>query len=240
MTSIVKILPITILSLIASQQALANDYKTTVEYRHAYNDGTNKTSDRVKVYLDTGENIGFELDARYGNANEDQSFDSTYLDGSELSAFYYTPHSKNLTGIYGMSLDVTSSGQVYIPYARLNYSFDNGFRIQGRYKWKFWDYEQINTETGLGYRSKIQQIDGWVGYKYNQWDFEYELNVFKQMADGANPEFNDKDYDTEHNIKVTYSINENWRPFIEVGNLREDRYSDDRQTRYRIGIKYTW
>lgn len=240
MTSLIKILPISALSLIASQQALANDYKTTVEYRHAYNDGTNKTSDRVKVYLDTGENIGFELDARYGNANEDQSFDSTYLDGSELSAFYYTPHSKNLTGIYGMSLDVTSSGQVYIPYARLNYSFDNGFRIQGRYKWKFWDYEQINTETGLGYRSKIQQIDGWVGYKYNKWDFEYELNVFKQMADGANPEFNNKDYDTEHNIKVTYSINNNWRPFIEIGNLREDRYSDDRQTRYRVGVKYTW
>ncbi|MFB2891236.1 oligogalacturonate-specific porin KdgM family protein [Aeromonas veronii] len=34
-------------------------------------------------------------------------------------------------------------------------------------------------------------------------------------------------------------MDKNWKPFFEIGNLREDRYSDNRQTRYRIGIKYT-
>ncbi|MNG78277.1 Oligogalacturonate-specific porin KdgM precursor [compost metagenome] len=239
--------PIVMLSLHINQ-ALANSYKTTVEYRHEYRDGTNKTSDRVKVYVDTGENIGFELDARYGNANPDQSFDSTYLDGSELTAFYYKPLSKNLTGLVGTALDVTSSGIVHVPFVRLNYKFDNGFRMQGRYKWKLSDFETVNNETGYSYRSKIQELDLWVGYNFsqlnveylNKLDFEYQLDLFKQMVNGALPEYDGKEYDTQHNIKIRYSINENWKPFFEIGNIKEDRYSDNRQTRYRIGVQYTW
>ncbi len=38
--------------------------------------------------LDTGKNIGFELDARYGN--KDGAYDAMKIDGSEFSAFYYT------------------------------------------------------------------------------------------------------------------------------------------------------
>ncbi|WP_279450819.1 oligogalacturonate-specific porin KdgM family protein [Aeromonas hydrophila] len=235
----IKFFPLAIFSL-SIHQALANDYKTTVEYRHGYADGSKKNDDRFKIYVDTGKNIGFELDARYGNSNPSQVFDSTYLDGSELCAFYYKALNKNLTGLVGTSFDVSSSGAVHIPFVRLNYRFDNGFRIQGRYKWKFWDYEMTNPQTNVGYRSKIQEFDTWVGYKYNQWDFEYQLDVFKQMADGAMPEFNGKDYDTQHNVKVSYAWDGNWKPFIEVGNIREDRYTSNRQTRYRIGIKYTW
>ncbi|WDL84308.1 hypothetical protein IU367_09080 [Aeromonas bestiarum] len=235
----IKFLPLAIFSL-SIHQALANDYKTTVEYRHGYADGSKKNDDRFKIYVDTGKNIGFELDARYGNSNPSQVFDSTYLDGSELCAFYYKALNKNLTGLVGTSFDVSSSGAVHIPFVRLNYRFDNGFRIQGRYKWKFWDYEMTNPQTNIGYRSKIQEFDTWVGYKYNQWDFEYQLDVFKQMTDGAMPEFNGKDYDTQHNIKVSYAWDSNWKPFVEVGNVREDRYISNRQTRYRIGIKYTW
>ncbi|MFQ1596209.1 oligogalacturonate-specific porin KdgM family protein [Aeromonas veronii] len=239
MKGYVKFLPIALLS-ISMSQAWANDYKTTVEYRHGYADGSKKHDDRFKVYVDTGKNIGFELDARYGNSNPSQVFDSTYLDGSELCAFYYKALNKNLTGLVGSSFDVSSNGAVHIPFVRLNYSFDNGFRVQGRYKWKFWDYETINPVTNYGYRSKIQEFDAWVGYKYNGFDFEYQLDLFKQMASGAMPEFNGKEYDTQHNIKISYAIDKNWKPFFEIGNLREDRYSDNRQTRYRIGIKYTW
>ena len=72
----------------SSAQALANDYKTTVEYRHQYLDGSEKHADRFKAFLDTGKNIGFELDARY--SNDDGAFDAMTMNGSEFSAFYYT------------------------------------------------------------------------------------------------------------------------------------------------------
>ncbi|WP_232577049.1 oligogalacturonate-specific porin KdgM family protein [Photobacterium carnosum] len=31
-----------------------------------------------------------------------------------------------------------------------------------------------------------------------------------------------------------------WRSFVEVGNVSQSRVTDNRQTRYRMGIKYTW
>jgi hypothetical protein len=229
--------------VIFTTQALANDYKTTVEYRHEYKDGNNKHADRVKAFLDTGKNIGFELDARYNNNDEDQMFDEMSMNGSELSIFYYDTIAENTTGLLGSSLDFNPDGLVYVPYIRVNHSFDNGFRIQARYKWKLWDYTQVNS-AGDKYTSKIQEVDTWLGYKTEKWDFQYEFQIWNEMTDDAKPQFDNESYDYLHNFRIMYSISNpdgtKWRPFVEVGNVRQDSYSDNRQTRYRVGIKYTW
>lgn len=99
------------------------------------------------------------------------------LNGSELSAFYYTNLNKNTVGLAGLSLDYNSDGLVYIPYVRLNYTFDNGFRLQGRYKWKLWDYGMVGAD-GNSYHSKIQEFDSFIGYKYDRWDFLYQFDIF--------------------------------------------------------------
>ncbi|WCF13875.1 oligogalacturonate-specific porin KdgM family protein [Edwardsiella piscicida] len=83
--------------------------------------------------------MGFEFDARYGN-HDDKAYDQMYLNGSELNVFYYTDLNKNTLLLAGNSFDFTSEGLVFIPFVRLNYTFDNGFYINGRYKWKLWDY----------------------------------------------------------------------------------------------------
>ncbi|MDA0149175.1 oligogalacturonate-specific porin KdgM family protein [Vibrio sp. LaRot3] len=234
---------IVVASLLAAgtTQALANDYKTTIEYRHQYVDGAQKHADRFKAFIDTGKNIGFELDARY--ANQDGAYDAMSLGGSEFSAFYYKKLDDNWVGIAGASLDFTSEGLVYVPYARLNYAFDNGLRIQGRYKWKLWDYAQQGTD-GNSYHSKIQQFDTWLGYKTGDWDFQYEFQFWKEMESNAQPLFDNGSTDHLHNVRVMYSIKtsdgENWRPFVEVGQVKLNRTSDERQLRYRVGIKYTW
>ncbi|MCD9521736.1 oligogalacturonate-specific porin KdgM family protein [Photobacterium carnosum] len=31
-----------------------------------------------------------------------------------------------------------------------------------------------------------------------------------------------------------------WCPFVEVDNVSQSRVTDNRQTRYRMDIKYTW
>ncbi|WP_333496845.1 oligogalacturonate-specific porin KdgM family protein [Kluyvera sp. CHPC 1.251] len=226
------------LCFLAPVMSWANDYKTTVEYRHEYLDGKKSHGDRYKVYLDTGQHIGFEFDARYGNEDE-EAFNRMYLNGSELNAFYYTNLNKNTVFLAGNSFDFTDDGVVYIPFVRLNYNFDNGFRINGRYKWKIWDYA-MNGDNNQPYHSRIQEFDSWVGYKWGDWDFEYEFDIFKEMASNGQPLYDNKDWDYAHNVKVTYSINKNWRPFVEVGNVKQNNYSDDRQTRFRVGIKYTW
>lgn len=231
-------------TLIASTgYALANDYKTTIEYRHEYKDGSKKHSDRVKAFIDTGNNLGFELDARYNNDGQDEAFNSMTMNGSELSIFYYNKLSDNIVGVFGGSLDYNPMGLVYVPYARLNYSFDNGFRIQGRYKWKLWDYSQVGTDN-QSYHSKIQQADGWLGYKTGNWDFQYEFNYWKEMEDNAQPLYNNKSTNYLQNVRLMYSINTKdgtkWRPFIEIGDVSQNSFTDERQIRYRVGIKYTW
>ncbi|MGF1873824.1 oligogalacturonate-specific porin KdgM family protein [Photobacterium frigidiphilum] len=229
--------------LATTSHAVANDYKTTVEYRHEYRDGNNKHSDRVKAFIDTGKNIGFELDARYNNDEEDKMYDSMTMNGSELSIFYYTKLKPNLTGVFGSSLDFNPDGLVYVPYARLNYSFDNGFRIQGRYKWKLWDYSQEGTD-GNSYHSKIQQFDTWLGYKTGDWDFQYEFQFWKEMEGNGKALFDNGSTDYLHNVRLMYAFNmkdgEKWRPFIELGQVKLNRTTDERQLRYRVGIKYTW
>ncbi|MGF1715520.1 oligogalacturonate-specific porin KdgM family protein [Photobacterium chitinilyticum] len=227
--------------LATASQALANDYKTTIEYRHQYTTEAEKHADRFKAFIDTGKNIGFELDARY--SNDDGAFDTMTMSGSEFSAFYYNKIFENTVGIAGASLDFTSAGIVYVPYARLNYSFDNGFRIQGRYKWKLWDYGQTGTD-GNPYHSKIQQFDTWVGYKTDKWDFQYEFDIWKEMEGNAQPQFDNDDMNYLQNIRVMYKYKtqdgELWRPFIEIGDVKVNRTTDDRQARLRVGIKYTW
>lgn len=235
---------ILVLSLTAlSSQAIANTYKTTLEYRHQYVDGARKHSDRIKAFLDTGKNIGFELDARYNNEQKDKMFDSMSMNGSEFSAFYYNSLNKNTTGIAGLSLDFVPEGLIYVPYVRLNYKFDNNIRLQGRYKWKFWDYGMTGVD-GQNYHSKIQQFDTWLGYSLQNWDFQYEFQIWQEMVDNAKPLFNKKDTNYSHNIRLmyTYKTTEGtaWKPFVEVGNVSESRITDERQTRYRVGIKYTW
>lgn len=229
--------------LFATGYAVANDYKTTIEYRHEYRDGNEKHSDRVKAFIDTGNNIGFELDARYNNDGENEMFNSMSMNGSELSVFYYDKLNKNTVGLLGTSLDFSSAGIVYVPYARLNYSFDNGFRIQGRYKWKIWDYSQVGTD-GSSYHSKIQQFDTWIGYKTGNWDFQYNFDYWKEMEDNGQALFDNGSTNYLQNFRLMYAIHTEggamWRPFMEIGDVSVDRYTDERQLRYRVGIKYTW
>ncbi|MCD1125323.1 oligogalacturonate-specific porin KdgM family protein [Jinshanibacter sp. LJY008] len=224
--------------LLTSSLVMANDYKTTVEYRHDYRDGVKKHGDRFKVFLDTGQNIGFELDARYNN-KDDKVYDSMTMNGSEVMAFYYDKLNANTTWLAGTSLDFTSDGLVYIPFVRLNYQFDNGIRLQGRYKWKIWDYDMVGL-NGSTYCSKIQQFDTFLGYKFSDWDVRYQFDLFREMESNGLPLYNNNKWDYQHNVVLTYSINKNWRPFVEVGNIKEKRFTSERQTRYRVGIKYTW
>lgn len=221
----------------------ANDYKTTVEYRHEYKDGSKKFSDRFKVFLDTGNNIGFELDARYNNEEENKQYDSMSMNGSEFSAFYYKSLTENLVGVAGTSLDFNPDGLVYVPYVRLNYKFDNGIRTQVRYKWKLWDYGMVG-QNGQSYHSKIQELDTWLGYSTGNWDFQSEFQYWKEMEANGLALYDNKDTNYLYNFRIMYSIftesGTKWRPFVEVGNVSQSRYTDDRQTRYRVGVKYTW
>ncbi|EJH1040945.1 hypothetical protein NCK52_004457, partial [Escherichia coli] len=42
-----------------------------------------------------------------------------------------------------------------------------------------------------------------------------------------------------YNFRTAYAIGQ-WTPFVEVGNVSVNSTSDERQTRFRVGLGYTF
>jgi hypothetical protein len=50
---------------------------------------------------------------------------------------------------------------------------------------------------------------------------------------------NDK-WDYEQDLKVAYNINKQWTPYVQVGDVSVRKTTDERQTRFRIGVQYNF
>jgi hypothetical protein len=48
-----------------------------------------------------------------------------------------------------------------------------------------------------------------------------------------------KPYSQEYNVKLAYKLDKNWAPYGEVGNVGVNDRSD-RQTRFRVGVAYSF
>ena len=79
--------------------------------------------------------------------------------------------------------------------------------------------------------------DLWLGYKTGPWTFEG--NYLYKKSEDYNRYDNGKD-DYELDFKVAYSIDKNWKPYAQIGNVSVSSDEDDRQTRYRVGVQYTF
>ncbi|TBL93785.1 porin, partial [Klebsiella oxytoca] len=47
-------------------------------------------------------------------------------------------------------------------------------------------------------------------------------------------------YDWTHDFKLTYKFDKNWSPYMAIGNVSGSKSTDERQTRYRVGVKYSF
>ncbi|MBU9808253.1 porin, partial [Rahnella sp. SL6] len=76
----------------------------------------------------------------------------------------------------------------------------------------------------------------WLGYKIADWRFEY--NYIYKHSDQILYD-NDK-WDYEQDLKVAYNINKQWTPYVQVGDVSVRKTTDERQTRFRIGVQYNF
>ncbi|HDG1680040.1 TPA: hypothetical protein PFE14_000460 [Kluyvera ascorbata] len=83
----------------------------------------------------------------------------------------------------------------------------------------------------------VNRGDLWLGYKTGAWTFEG--NYLYKKSEDYNRYNNGKD-DYELDLKVAYSIDKNWKPYAQIGNVSVSSDEDDRQTRYRVGVQYTF
>lgn len=106
--------------------------------------------------------------------------------------------------------------------------------MAGRYRYEY----SRNTDSG----SEVDKDDGhmnrgdvWLGY--NVGNLGFEINALYKKSDLVIYN-NDKD-DYEYNFRTSYKI-DNMTPYVEVGNVSVSSSSEDRQTRFRVGMAYTF
>lgn len=207
----------------------ASDVKGYVDFRHQYSEGTGKQADRFKVMLQKGSFITELV------ANTEQS-DSKFLKDQRLSnydigVFYAHQVSKNLVIVPGFDYILHDDMIEYIPALRANYKMDNGVRLQTRYKQIFNDKND----------NEIGRLDFWLGYNYNStWDFNYQVS-FGKVVQGDQILYNgDEDKDYWQNLTVRYDGFGAFKPYFELGDIKESKDTDNRQLRYRVGLRYAF
>ncbi|WP_222424522.1 oligogalacturonate-specific porin KdgM family protein, partial [Yersinia frederiksenii] len=79
-----------------------------------------------------------------------------------------------------------------------------------------------------------------LSYKINkEFQLDYELD-YKQANKAGVILADNENYDWTHDFKLTYKWDKNWSPYMAVGNVSGSKNTDERQTRYRVGVKYSF
>ncbi|MEP9925035.1 porin [Klebsiella sp. GN_Kp190] len=210
----------------------------TVDLRHEFIDGgksDKSNADRVSVSHRFANGFGFSVEAKWksGGDNTSQPYSDFVGNGHEESITWQWKANKNFSVTPGFNIESNDSRSIYKPNLRVQYSFDNGFYVAARYRY---DYTRYPANAGKD-DDKVNRGDAWAGYVFGDW--RTELNyVYARSTEGVKRNDN-KPYSQEYNLKVAYKLDKNWAPYGELGNVGVNDRSD-RQTRFRVGVAYSF
>lgn len=203
-----------------------------VDVRHEYLDDSKANYDRAYISHRFDNGFGFAIEAisKSGGDDSNKAFNDMEVQGNEYTASYQFS-----TGAVawqpGMVLETGNGYSVYKPYFRATWKLDDSWWLGARYR-----YEYIRRSSDIRDDDTINRMDVWAGYKWHKFDWTLE-GIYKR-ADKYDLYDNSKN-NYEYNFRTAY-LTGNWSPFIEVGNVSVRSTSDERQTRFRIGVGYTF
>ena len=221
-------------ALIASANAMA----MSIDVRHEVSDTTKHDhKDRVLISHRFPNGFGLSLEAKWkqdsSKDKKGKAFHEQISNGTDIVASYLYQLNDTLNIQPGFSLESNSSTNGYRPYLRGQYTINKFFYVASRYRYEY----KRTASKGSDGDEKINRGDIWLGYKINdQWQLEYNY-VYKRSDKVL---FDNKKSDYEHDVKLAYSWDKNWKPYIQIGNIKQNSTSDQRQTRFRAGVAYSW
>ncbi|EFE93437.1 oligogalacturonate-specific porin KdgM family protein [Serratia odorifera] len=207
-------------------------FATYVDIRHEYLDDSKANYDRVYISHRFDSGFGFALEAisKSGGDDTNKPFNDMESQGNEYTANYqFKYHGVDIQP--GLVLETGNGYSVYKPYIRATKVLNESWWIAGRYRFEYFRRSSDQRED-----DKINRIDLWAGYKVNSWDFSVE-GIYKK-AEKYNL-YDNHTYNYEYNFRTAYHIDA-WSPFIEIGNVSVRSTTDERQTRFRVGLGYTF
>ncbi|YCI82273.1 oligogalacturonate-specific porin KdgM family protein [Enterobacteriaceae bacterium] len=209
-------------------------HAVTVDLRHEYID-SGSNADRVAVSHRFDNGLGFSVEAKWksGGDKQDQPFSDMVGNGHEDQISWRWKATDNIAITPAFTIESSDSRTIYKPNIHVQYSFDNGFYVAGRYRYEY----TRNPSTPDREDDKVNRGDAWVGFALGDW--RTELNYVYAKSTEGTIRNNNKDYSTEYNAKLAYKIDKNWSPYVEVGNVGV-KETDERQTRFRLGVAYSF
>ncbi|MFB1421321.1 oligogalacturonate-specific porin KdgM family protein [Citrobacter freundii] len=205
-----------------------------VDYRHEYyDDGRNY--DRVYMFhrFATGFGVAVEAISRSEDTQSNDAWNNMESNGNEYTASYQFTW-RDLIWQPGIAIETGDNITIYKPYIRVQYNINDSWWTAFRYRQEYMRRNTDGKDDRMVYRP-----EAWLGYNVNDWMFE--LNGIYKIADSEDLYNNRKD-DYEYNFRVAYKLG-SWVPFVEVGNVSSGyntTTTDDRQTRYRVGLGYNF
>lgn len=229
---------VTAIALIAAIAAPFAAQAVTIDLRHEMKD-TDGTAqrDRLLVSHRFENGFGFSTEAKFkSGSNESQAFNDIASNGTEIGASYLFKFDNPFTVETGLALDSNSTQTTYKPYVRAGYKLTKDLNTTVRYRPYY-----TRIANGAGEDIKGNQYTWAVNYNINNvLSIANEFDYKKQETDNGKPLANGR-YDCwENDVKLTYKVDQNWRPYVAVANVPGSATTNERQTRYRVGLQYVF
>ncbi|MCL2895053.1 oligogalacturonate-specific porin KdgM family protein [Brenneria tiliae] len=224
-----------LLALAATSLISVGTMATTIDYRHDMTDaGGNTHKDRLAISHWFANGFGIYTDIKWkGGENKNKPYNEQVSNGTEVVASYV--HEMGTWFIEpGFSLESDSNSNNYRPYVRVAVKITEDWSYSFRYR----PYYK-RTSTTPQSQERGYNLTGVLTYKYLDWQIDYEMDYKKATKAGVLLADNEN-WKIEHDVKVSYKWDKNWKPYIQVANIAGASDSDERNTRFRAGIQYSF
>ncbi|MCW2485053.1 porin [Candidatus Symbiopectobacterium sp. NZEC127] len=237
-----KLLAVLVTSLV-SMSSMA----VTFDYRHEMRDTTSANhQDRLLISNRFDNGFGLSMEAKWKQHGNDTTPNKPYNEpvsnGTEVTASYLYKFDKTFGLEAGLNFVSDSNSSKYRPYIKGTANITDSLYYGLRYR----PFYQRNSNN-IGQAGKNTDMSGYtitstLGYKLPaNFNIEYEFEYNKNTKAGSVGYIADKDNDNmTHNVKLAYKYDKNWTPYVEVGNIEGSTVTDERQTRYRVGVQYNF
>ena len=218
--------------LLSFSLAVTNAHAVYMDVRHEYLDDSKANYDRVYISNRFSNGFGFAVEAisKSGGDDTNKAFNDLEVQGNEYTVNYQFS-SGSVAWQPGFVLETGSGYSTYKPYLRSTWTINESWWLGARYRFEYTRRSSDSREDDT-----VNRMDVWAGYKWNNFDWTLE-GIYKK-ADKYDL-YNNSKYNYEYNFRTAYIIGA-WSPFVEVGNVSVRSNSDERQTRFRIGLGYTF
>lgn len=232
----IKLLSLAIASLISTSTVAV-----TIDYRHEMQDQSGNThKDRLAISHRFANGFGLSLEGKWkGAQDKDKAFNETVSNGTEVVASYVYKMDKTFSIEPGFSLDSSSTANNYRPYLRGKANIVDDLSVSLRYR-PYYKRTSANINTKKDTSENGYNLTSVISYKISKdYQVDYEID-YKQANKAGVILANNENYDWSHDVKLTYKWDKNWSPYMALGNVSGSKNTDERQTRYRVGVKYSF